>query len=709
MPMTSQPARIVWGHGALTVEMIVDKGAPVRLTRLDPAPVGTAPVAERTGGDEAGQPLVELLIAGEGSAWSGPRQIESSAGARLRYSGHRVTREDGWIRLEIDQFDDVAGVLVTATLRSPLDVAAVRAETTVLASGSAPVTLHAVSSIATGAFRPGTSAGGIDVLWAENDWLAEGRWHRRPLREQRLPDIDLATHGQNPRGALVLASHGSWSSGEYLPAGALVDTASGAAWAFQVEHNGAWRWEVGERLDGVYLALHGPGDADHQWRHTLEPGQEFSTVPAALAVGDGGLESAVAALTEYRRAIVRPHPDREALPVVFNDYMNTLDGDPTTERLLPLVDAAARAGAEYFCIDAGWYDDDGTWWDSVGAWEPSSTRFPNGLGEVVGRIRAAGMRPGLWLEPEVVGVRSPLAETLPPDAFFQRDGRRQAENGRYHLDLRHPAAVAHLDATVDRLVEQFGIGYFKLDYNINPGTGTDAKADAPGAGLLAHNRAHLRWLEGVLDRHPDLVLENCGSGGMRMDYALLARMQLQSTSDQQNPLLYPPIAAAAPMAVLPEQSASWAYPQPEMSDEEIAFAVTTGLLGRLYLSGHLNRMTDHQFALVRDGAEIHKTIRAELARAVPFWPLGLPGWTDGWIALGLRTGDASVLAVWRRPGADAVAHFPLPHLRGAIPEIDVLYPRRLPAWPHAWDAGAGVLRLDGGPAPAARVFRLRHT
>src|SRR5690606_32573638 len=192
------------------------------------------------------------------------------------------------------------------------------------------------------------------------------------------------------------------------------------------------------------------------------------------------------------------------------DYMNTLMGDPTSEKLYPLIDAAAAVGAEYFCIDAGWYDDDGDWWDSVGEWEPSTTRFPDGgLPAVLDRIRQAGMVPGLWLEPEVIGQRSALAARLPHAAFLQRGGRRILEHGRYLLDLRHPDAVKHLDAVVDRLVGDLGVGYLKLDYNITPGAGTDRDADSAGAGLLAHNRAHLAWLDDVLRRHPHLLIENC--------------------------------------------------------------------------------------------------------------------------------------------------------------------------------------------------------
>jgi alpha-galactosidase len=445
----------------------------------------------------------------------------------------------------------------------------------------------------------------------------------------------------------------------------------------------------------------------------------------AVVVSADGFEGAMARLTACRRAIRREHEDHRRLPVIFNDYMNTLMGNPTTERLLPLITAAAETGAECFCIDSGWYTGIGEdWWDTVGAWKPSASRFPNGIAEVLDHIRAAGMIPGLWLEPEVVGVSSPVAGQLPADAFFQRDGRLVVEHGRYHLDLRHPAAVKHLDEVVDFLVGDLGIGYLKCDYNICVGPGTDTGNLAPGAGLLAANRAHLDWLDGVLDRHPGLVIENCSSGGMRTDYALLARLQLQSTSDQQDFLRYPPIAAAAPAAMTPEQAAVWAYPQPDFTDDEIAFTLCGALLGRVHLSGHLDQMSRQQRDLVADAVRVYKDIRAELPEAVPFWPLGLPRWDDSWIALGLRAPDASYLIVWHRgplgvasgrtsghapdsgPVENAEALLPIPHLRGQAVTARTLYPAAAGTG-LTWDARAGALLVSLPRTPSACLLSLR--
>ncbi|MER7728971.1 alpha-galactosidase [Streptomyces sp. NPDC096323] len=693
---------LVWGHSALNFALDITPGKPVSVLTLAGG-LTARPTAHTA------QPLVEILTARTGRARASHRFSETAIGQRLVFTGSERTQDGDWRQLRIDLRDEATGLHVQVFLRSAEGVPAVQSRVQVTNTGDTPVTLLGISSYSAG-FH-GNPVDDLDIVYGDSEWLGEGRWTRRPLRSGPVVGLGLAQHGQDGRGRFAAISTGTWSTGQQLPTGGLIDRNTGQAWLWQVEHNGAWRWEAGERLDGAYVALTGPTDLDHQWQHRLASGASFTTVPVSVAVSDDGLHGAAAALTAHRRALVRPHADGTDLSVVFNDYMNTLMGDPTTAKLLPLIDAAAKVGAEVFCVDAGWYDNDATWWDSVGEWEPSQTRFPGGIEEVLAHIRHRGLTPGLWLEPEVIGVRSPIADKLPAEAFLQRGGERVLEHSRYHLDLRHPSAVEHLDRTVDRLVEQYGVGYFKLDYNIDPGAGTDLDADSAGAGLLAHNRAHLAWLDGVLERHPHLILENCASGAMRMDYALLSRMQLQSTSDQQDFTRYPPIAASAPMSLLPEQAANWAYPQPGMTDEEIAFTMCTGLLGRLYLSGHLDRMTPAQQAAVGEAVAVHRNIRSTLASATPLWPLGLPDWADPWLALAMRNGDTTYLTVWHRGGPDSHAVLSLPHLAGREVEIETLYPRTLPAFASEFEAATGRLTLtDSGDAPvAARFLRLRST
>ena len=268
---------------------------------------------------------------------------------------------------------------------------------------------------------------------------------------------------------------------------------------------------------------------------------------------------------------------------------------------------------------------------------------------------------------------------------------------------------------IDALVTGLGIGYFKLDYNINGGPGTDTGGLSAGAGLLGHNRAHLDWLDAVLDRHPGLVIENCASGGARMDYALLSRLQVQSTSDQQDFRRGAAIAAAAPAAVTPEQGAVWAYPQPDFTDDEIAFTLCSALLGRIHLSGHLDQMTDQQHALVAAAVDTYKRIRPDLAQAVPLWPLGLPGWTAPWLALGMRAPTTTYVLAWHRtdlgesgpgesgPPGDTVV-LPLPHLTGRRGAAQGSYPSG--AAYISWDAGLAELAVRLGPPPAACLIQL---
>jgi alpha-galactosidase len=696
---------LLWGNPSMALALSIHAGAPVRVVA-----VGSAKdVSYRLASDALlpVQPAVEILLAGEGRDSTGSRTTGTTVGNRLRYVGHHSWEDAGWLFLEVSQRDEATGLTASLRLSSPIGVSAVRATTSVSNDGTDPQVLQAVTSWCLGGVLATEEINGACALIGATEWLTEGRWQISPLRPGAMPDISLAAHSSSPRGRLARSSTGGWSSGTSAPVAGLLAAQPGRAFLWQIEHNGSWEWESNEQLAGAVLALSGPRDDAHGWSVELRPGESFDTVPVALVLGSSGFDAAVAALTAYRRAIRSPHDDRDRLPLVFNDYMNTLHGNPSSAALTPLVEAAAKVGAEIFCIDAGWYDDGGDWWDSVGEWTPSKRRFEHGLGVVLDHIRSLGMTPGLWLEPEVIGVRSPMAELLPDEAFFQRYGRRLREHGRFHLDLRHPAARSHLDSVVDRLVDQMGVGYFKLDYNIDPGVGTDVGGESAGAGLLGHNRAYVSWLDGLLARHPALILENCASGGLRSDYALLSRLQLQSTSDQQDPLRYPTIAASAPMSMLPEQAANWAYPQPDMTLEEIAFTLATGLTGRFYLSGHVDNMSEEQVDLVREAVATWHETRTWLATSDPVWPAGLPGWDDTWLAAGLRHGDGTRLVVTRRPGSSSSFELALPHLRGREVRVEQVFPQSLPSWDCTWDAASGCLLVAATTeAPCARVLEV---
>nr|WP_201470692.1 glycoside hydrolase family 36 protein [Microbacterium hydrocarbonoxydans] len=665
---------------AFTIEWQDDAPATLRVTDGHPAA------------------LVEIFTADEQRARTSQAYVRSAAGARLRVERADATSD----AVALVQRDARTGLVVTSVLS--LSGSALRVQHTLHATAAEPVVLTAVSSVTVGVGTGPHAGEEFDLLTARSEWLAENRWHRRALSDE-LPPLSLPIHAQDGRGHATLTSHGAWSSGEHLPVGALVHR-DGGVLAWQIESGAGWHVDLSQGLDGLTLSLLGPTDLEHQFAHTLRQGDEFTTVPVALAASAHGVDAAIAGLTSHRRATRRV--DGPDLPIVYNDFMNTLMGQPSSHALRPLIRAAADAGAEVFCIDAGWFADPaiGDWWDTVGEWREAPSRFDEaGLRGIIDEIHAAGMRSGLWLEPEVVGVRSPVAQTLPDDAFFHRFGARVREHDRYHLDFRHPAARAHLDEAVDRIVRDYGVSFLKLDYNINPGAGTEWQATAAGDGLLGHIRAVGDWLDDVQRRHPALLIENCSSGAMRADHALLSRTHLQSTSDQQDFRLYPPIAASAPASILPEQAGNWAYPAVDMSDADTAFTLVTGLSGRLYLSGFLGELRESQRALVSEAVALHKSLRAQLAATEPFWPLGLPGWEDDLICLGLRSEEQTLLFVWDR--SDERRSFTVPGVHSA----ETIFPApsgRTQTAEASWsvDDVADGIRIETADGLGARVLRV---
>jgi alpha-galactosidase len=151
----------------------------------------------------------------------------------------------------------------------------------------------------------------------------------------------------------------------------------------------------------------------------------------------------------------------------------------------------------------------------------------------------------------------------------------------------------------------------------------------------------------------------------------------------------------------------WAYPDPSWSDERIAFSLANPMLGRVHLAGRIDRLTPAQMRLVQEAVSAYRATRHRIGGASPFWPLGLPGWHDPVVALGLRDAEGELLTVWRRSGPTRV-RVPLAVHAGTDLSVDAVFPTRLPTTVQ-WDAAAGELVLDLPEEPAARTLRLRPT
>ena len=664
---------------------------------------------------EYGFRFVEMNLSGFDRPYErhGNKYIVTAPGCRMKYAGHTDERNEKGRLLKFILRDDVTNVFVDAYLQFYDGDPVVRMWQTVRNEGHEPQTLEYLSSFN----YEGIEKEGVlprdekmKIYVPHNSWQREMNWKCYTLPELGM-ELVQPVEDQRSSSMIRVSNTGNWSSKEYLPMAYLENTETGSGLFFQIEHNGSWHWEIGDQNGHLYLAVSGPNEIYSHWYKTLQPGDSFTGVPVAVGVTADGFDDAMKTLTSYRRKIRRVNADNEKLPIIFNDYMNCLWGNPTTEAEFPLIDAAAEAGCEYFCIDCGWYAD-GDWWDSVGEWKESRRRFPNGVREVTDYIRKKGMIPGVWLELEVMGICCETAKKVPDDWFFVRHGKRVYDRSRYQLDYRNPAVRDYADQVIDRLVRDYGVGYIKMDYNIEPGIGTELNADSVGDGMLVHELSYLSWLDGVFARYPDLIIENCSSGGMRIDYAMLSRYSIQSTSDQDNYLDYATIAANSPSGLTPEQSAVWTYPMnheeqvPEDAlKEEVVFNMVNAMLLRVHQSGHLAKLDDARKELVKEGLDLYKKIRSDIKDFYPFWPLGLSSHADEWVSLGMRGEKKCYLAVWRREGTQESRVLPVAGLAGKEVNVRCIYPSYAKD-AYAWNERTGTLSVEQKKEKTARLYEL---
>ncbi|MET1005222.1 MAG: alpha-galactosidase [Propionibacteriaceae bacterium] len=251
---------------------------------------------------------------------------------------------------------------------------------------------------------------------------------------------------------------------------------------------------------------------------------ERITLPSILVTAvDGDADAAANALRSALERTVTPHgPGGRPVTPLAHMTMSTFHVTKTVSEAseLEAVRRAADLGLEAFWVDACWYGETPLWSEQVGNWNVRTEAFPRGLRPISDAAHEAGMKFVLWIEPERARVGTRLLEQRPEFFLTFPDDPHNVL-----LDLGHPEARESVLKLVSGYIDEFAVDIYRQDFNIRPLAAWRA-ADAPdrqGSHEIRHVEG-LYWLwDALLERHPGLVIDNCASGGRRIDLETMRR------------------------------------------------------------------------------------------------------------------------------------------------------------------------------------------
>lgn len=504
----------------------------------------------------------------------------------------------------VTELADETGRTVFHTLKWEKGLEALRVSVRFENRTGKPVTLDLISSLNMGGITPfaeDDAPGTLLLHRARSAWSAEGRLLTESIEEAML-ERSWTGH------ALRIAKFGQVGSMPvrgWFPFAAVEDTANNVTWAMQIACPSSWQMEIRRKDDRLNMMASLPDEDFGQWAKTVAPGENFETPEAYVTVGHGGVDRVSQRLLTVHRANM-PRPEAE-LPVLFNEYCTTW-GDPSHENLVKIADRLQGHGIDFLVIDAGWYRREGAGWsDCGGDWIPEEkSMFPEGLKATADMIRAHGMIPGLWFEPETCARGSDIFRK--EELLLTRRGTVIDTDNRRFLDLRKEEVQKYLDERVTGLLKRCGFGYTKIDYNDCIGTGCD-DPDSLGEGLRQNMQGTLAFFRSMRESIPGLWIENCSSGGHRLEPSLMGATDMASFSDAHECPEIPIIAAQLHRLILPGQSQIWAVLRAKDSLRRINYSLVNTFLGVMCLSGDVADLSAEQWAKVDEGICFFKAVR----------------------------------------------------------------------------------------------------
>lgn len=431
-------------------------------------------------------------------------------------------------------------------------------------------------------------------------WSMEGKKFSQTIEEMSLEKSWAGFGNTSER----FGSMGSYPVDRYFPAAVFEDRKSGISWGAQIAHNATWQMEL-TRIGDTMSFSGGLGDREFcGWKKQVKKGESFKAPKAYLGVAEGGSEEAMSVVLDMLKPARKSHGE-VGLPVAFNEYCTTW-GKPTQEKMLSYCKNLKELGVKYAVIDAGWCVK-GQEQQGNGEWPVDKTIFPDML-SMNKKIREMGMIPGIWFEFEVTTKGSRMYEKEYDDMHLKRDGRVVNVNDfRSYWDFRRKDVHDYLYEKVIKFLKDNQFGYIKVDYNAN--IGIDVDGEEQGAeNLRQHLEAVRNFFIEMKREIPDLIIENCSSGGHRLEPSMMEASAVSSFSDAHEAVEIPYIAANLHQLMLPSQSLIWAVIHSDESEKRTIYSMASTFLGRICLSGQIDILTDKQVEILKNAIHFYSLL-----------------------------------------------------------------------------------------------------
>ena len=262
--------------------------------------------------------------------------------------------------------------------------------------------------------------------------------------------------------------------------------------------------------------------------YVLEPKELFETPHLAMTYSNEGMGGVSRTFHNWARKEGMLHRGMQTGDILLNSWEG-IYLDITEEKIIKMMDDIAAFGGELFVMDDGWFGDkyprkkDDS---SLGDWVVDKQKLPNGIKALTDAAKQRKIKFGIWIEPEMSNTVSELYEKH-PDWILQTKGR-ELKLGRggtqIVLDMTNPKVQDFVFKIVDDLMTHYPeISYIKWDANAsiqNYGSLYLPKSKQNNI-YVDYHRGLIKTLQRIREKYPNLVIQDCASGGGRANYGLL--------------------------------------------------------------------------------------------------------------------------------------------------------------------------------------------